>query len=126
MTKAHVTNTMEINEETVFTVEMVTEERVVTLQVESDELAVWITNGLEVTYEEEEAVEEALKVMKAEYITVDTFADGSNEHDVYSHKATVSGGVIEMDKTGNHLKSYKREASAMKFAESLNREVRKF
>lgn len=124
MTKAHVIETKEIQGETVFTIELVSEGKAVVLEVESDELGIWVTNGMEVTYEEEDTIIEALKVMKAEYVSVDTFADGSNEHDVYMHKATVSGGVVTMDVTGTHLKTYKREASAMKFAESFKREVR--
>lgn len=122
--KAHILKITTTQEEVIVTIELKKEDGTVkVLEVYMEELTTWIANGLEVSYEETEEVEEALRYMNCKYISVDTEADGSKEYDVYVHKAVVYNGEIKMDVVGEFIKSYKREKSAMKFAESFGCKV---
>lgn len=97
-----------------------------TLTLDIADLVEMFQNGLQVTYEESDDVVEAMKDFSVKYISVETFADGGQEHDLYEHNVILEGGKVEMDTTGKFIKSYKREASAVKFAKTLSKDVRVF
>ena len=88
-----------------------------------------LDNDIQVSYDEEsDNVKDALKCLclSVKYVSVETFADGGKEHDVYVHKAKMNDGNVVMNTQGEFAKSYKRESSAIKFAQSLGGEVKVF
>lgn len=83
-----------------------------------------VLNGDVVRYnEEDEKLVDLLKHTTIKYISVEVNADNSGEHDVYEHVAIIQDGEIKMNIEGNHIKTYKREIAAIKFAESLGYRV---
>lgn len=77
------------------------------------------------TYEddEEEEIAYQLRRLKIGYIELETFADGSDEHDIYVHDLTIKDGTCTYDFNKGSEKTYKRETSARKYAHKLANEL---
>lgn len=81
--------------------------------------------NIKVTYEEfeneeDESLETYLSQLGVGYIEVQIDADSSGEHDVNLHEFKFTNGGLERDFVGKHIKTYKNEKSAIKFAKSFN------
>lgn len=120
MTKLHITNTHGTDGEFVAIlngVEVIVEDKMI---------ANMVLDGITVTFEDDNAeLYKALKCLTIKFVEVATDADGSGEHDVYLHEAIVAEDEIKMNHGGGqHIKTYKREASAIKFAHTIAKDVR--
>ena len=129
ITNIHVLNIIEIEAQDFYTVEITEGLDVAETFTQTwgrQQLQDFISDdNIEVTYEEEnEDLEDALKLLQVGYVEVDVNADGSGEHDVYMHKVSFCSGEVSLDIHGKHIKTYKREKSAINFAESLGLRVK--
>lgn len=122
MTKYNVT-LLNVNEDGEFLAEVNGKEMII------DEVVVsgLILDNQNVQYDtENEELVDFLKTFMndVKYVTVNTFADDTNEHDVYTHNASMEAGTIVVNVGGTFVKSYKNEKSAIKFANTLSNDVR--